>query len=108
MASIRSYDTGDVVRLGNHSTNTDTSAFTDALGVATDPTGVTLVVDKPDGTTTTTYTYAGSPALSKESTGRYYVDVQLDQSGMWAYRLAGTGTAQAADEGQLHVRKSGV
>ena len=106
--SISSYDTGDVVRLGNHSTNTATAAFTDALGVATDPSVVTLVVDKPDGTTTTTYTYGGSPALSKETTGRYYVDVTIDQAGLWAYRLAGTGTAQAADEGQFHVRKSGV
>jgi hypothetical protein len=103
--SIHSYDVGDIVRLGNHSTNTDTAAFTDASGVATDPTTVTLVLDKPDGTTTT-YTYLGNPALLKETTGRYYVDVALTLAGLWYYRLAGTGTVQAAAEGVLNVRSS--
>lgn len=103
---IHSYYVGHVARIGNHSTNDEAEAFTDAAtGAATDPSGVTLKVVEPDGDTTT-YTYLGSPALSKETTGRYYVDVQLTGAGMWSYRLAGTGSAQAAFEGQLHVRKS--
>lgn len=106
-SSLHSYDIGDVVRLGNHSTNTDTAAFSDASGVVTDPTVVTLALKKPDGTTTT-YTYNGAPALSKESTGRYYVDVPLTDAGRWYYRLVGTGTVQAAAEGVLNVRISNV
>jgi hypothetical protein len=103
---IHSYDVGDRVRLGNHSTNTATGPFTTVGGAVTDPTTITLTVQKPD-TTETAYTYALA-TLSKESTGRYYVDVTLDQAGLWSYRLAGTGAVIAVEEAQLHVRKSNV
>lgn len=104
MSLIASYDVGDQPRIGNH-TGSGADAFTDAAGTATDPsTSVTLQVVKPGGTSTT-YTYSGSPALFKETTGRYYVDVILDASGLWSYRLLGVGTSiQTAAEGQLHVR----
>jgi hypothetical protein len=104
--AIRSYSVGSRVRLGNHSSNTDTAAFTTVGGVATDPTAVTLVAEKPDQTSTT-YTYAGL-TLSKETTGRYYVDVTLDQAGLWTYRMAGTGAVVATMEHQLHVRVSSI
>lgn len=95
------YDVGDLVRIGNH-TASSAQAFKNLAGADTDPTAVTLRVGKPDGTQVT-YTYGGSPALSREATGRYYADVSVDQPGMWSYRLAGTGAVQAAAEGQLHV-----
>lgn len=101
---ITSYDYGDRVRLGNHSSNTSTTAITDVAGDAVDPTDLTMVVRKPDGTSTT-YTYNGTPPLSKETVGRYYADVTLDAEGLWAYTLAWTGTAVGAESGALHVRK---
>ena len=105
--AITSYDVGDRVRLGNHSSNPSTGAITDVNGDPSDPTDITLVVAKPDGDADT-YTFNGTPPLSKEAVGRYYVDVTLDQAGLWTYRLAGTGAVVIAEEGQLHVRKSGV
>ena len=103
--AIASYDLGDRVRLGNHSSNTNTGAITDVNGDAVDPTDITMVVKEPDGTATT-YTFNGTPTLSKENTGRYYVDVTLDAAGLWAYTLAWTGAAVGAESGMLHVRKS--
>jgi hypothetical protein len=103
---IVSYDLGDRVRLGNHSSNTATAPFTTVLGVPTDPTATALTVQKPDGTETA-YTYALA-SLSRESVGRFYVDVTLDQAGLWSYKLAGTGAVVAVQEGQLHVRASSI
>lgn len=107
--TIRSYDTDDRVRLGNHSTNTATGPFTTVGGVVTDPTDVVLTVGEPDGTATV-YRYptpgVGETLLTRESAGRFYADVTLDAAGLWAYRLAGTGAVVAAEEGMLHVRKS--
>lgn len=101
---ITSYDVGDRMRLGNHSSNTSTGAISDVNGDPVDPTDITLVVREPDGTSTT-YAFNGSPALNKENTGRYYADVTLDAAGLWKYRLAWTGAAIGAEEGVLHVRK---
>jgi hypothetical protein len=109
--AIRSYDHNDRVRLGNPSTNTATAAFTTVGGVATDPTDVALTVRRPSGVTTV-YRYptpgVDEEVLVKEGTGRYYADVTLNAAGVWFYALAGTGAVYAAEEGALHVRKSGV
>jgi hypothetical protein len=105
--AILSYDLGDRVRLGNHTSNTSTGAITDVTGAAADPTDITLTTRAPDGTLTV-YTYNGTPALLKETTGRYYVDVTLDAEGLWSYRLVGTGAVVIAEEGVLHVRRSVV
>lgn len=102
--AIASYDVGDRARLGNHTSNTSTGAITDLTGAAADPTVITLTTREPDGTLTV-YTHGGSPALQKETTGRYYVDVTLDAEGLWTYRLVGTGAVVVAEEGVLHVRK---
>lgn len=99
------YDIGDQVRLGNYSGADGAAAFATLAGTATDPTVVTLTVEKPDGSQLV-YGYPSAGAdgtLTKESTGRFYRDVTLDQSGMWSYRLVGTGAVVAAAEGQLHV-----
>lgn len=103
--SIASYDVGDRVRLGNHSSNTSTTAILDADGAPVDPAQVSLIVREPDGTSTT-YTVGGLNALAKESTGRYYADVTLDAAGLWSYALVGAGTAVFREEAQLHARRS--
>ena len=106
MANLQNaYDVGDRLRLGNHSGNTATTAFKNSAGVDTDPTAITLRLEKPDGTATT-YTHNGTPALTRETTGRYYVDVDLDQSGVWAAELKGTGAIVALDQWQFFVRSN--
>lgn len=70
--------------------------------VATDPTTVSLLVRKPDGTTTT-YTYAGA-TITKDSTGNYSKQITLDQRGVWYYVWTGTGTCQSGAEGTITVR----
>jgi len=87
------YDRGDLVRL--------TCAFTDAAGAAADPTAVAVTIKAPDDTVTT-------GAATKSAVGSYYFDLSITQSGVYAYRFAGTGAVQAAAEGQLRVKPSFV
>lgn len=103
------YDIGDRVRLGNHSA-LGVAAFKNSAGADADPSAITLIVKDAAGISTT-YTFGGSPALQKETTGRYYVDIDLTTTappGTWYYRLAGTGTVMAAEEGSFTVRASNV
>lgn len=105
-----SFDRGDLVRMGNPSQDTDSAAFTDLGGTATDPTAVVLTIVKPDGTELV-YGYPSAGAdgtLARESAGRYYYDVEIDQAGKWLYRLQGTGAVTAASEGSLRVSRSKV
>lgn len=102
--TIKSYNVGHRVRLGNHSSDSTTGAITDVNGDAVDPTDITLQLDAPDGTSTV-YAFNGTPPLSKETVGRYYTDATFDQEGMWSYRMAWTGAAVGAEEAQIHVRK---
>ena len=101
-----SYDVGDVVRVGNYSGASLSEPFENIVGAATDPTAVSLTVERPDATVLVYgWPLAGDDGtLTKESTGRFYFDVGLDQPGMWRYRLVGTGTAAAAARGQFIVR----
>ena len=104
---MSTYDLGDVARLGNYSGASLSDAFKDLAGVATDPTAVTLTVTKPSGAQLA-YGWPSAGAngtLTRESAGRFYFDVALDQEGVWSYRLVGTGTAAAAAEGRLIVRQ---
>jgi hypothetical protein len=64
------YDIGDRVRLGNHSA-LGVAAFKNSSGADADPSAIVLIVKEADGVSTT-YTFGGSPALLKETTGRYY------------------------------------
>lgn len=97
-------DIGDVERIGNHAAS-GAAAFKDLTATNVDPTAVTLTVEAPDDVVTV-YTYGGSPALQKETTGRFYADILLNQAGRWVYRLAGTGAVTAAAEGSLLVRRT--
>jgi hypothetical protein len=94
------YDVGDEVRI--------TGTFTDADGNAQDPTAVFFAFLAPSATSATTYEYGTDAELVKDSTGVYYVDLDLDEAGLWRYRFYSTGTGQAADEGYLHAREQEV
>ena len=82
-----SYAKGDTIRISG--------AFT-VSSVATDPTTVTLVIETPAGVETT-YTYAAAQ-ITKASTGNYYKDIVLSESGYWKYRWTGTGTVATVDD----------
>lgn len=110
-------DVGDMGRFGNAATDPATgqplasppAAFTTG-GVAADPTTVTILVRKMDGTVLEYgWPAAGpdGPAL-RESVGRFYVDVEYDQSGNWRCRIEGTGAVKAAAEGSVRVSRQRV
>ena len=73
-------------------------------GTLTDPSTVSLKTEDPSGNITT-YTY-GAAEITKDATGDYHKDVNLDEEGTWHWRWVGTGTVAAADEGELEVTRS--
>lgn len=109
--SIPSYDIGDKIRLGNQAgeneDGTERGAFTDITGAAADPTTVSLELKKPDGTDVVYgYPTGADGNLTKETTGRYYRDVSLDQAGLWQWTLAGTGVVETSEQGSFFVRRA--
>lgn len=89
------YDVGDERRLA--------AAFTDLAGDAADPSTVRFTIEEPDGTVTE-YVYGTDAELVKASTGNYYVDWPIAQAGYHSWRMAGTGTAAAAEEASFTAR----
>ena len=55
-----------------------------------DPTTVTFIVRTPAGVETS-YVYGVAPEVIKSAIGRYYMDVQKDESRHWDIRAKGTG-----------------
>ena len=94
---MATYDNGDTVRFS--------AAFADVDGAAADPTTVSFRLRSPSATTT--YTYAGGD-ITKDSTGNYHIDVNLNASGSWYARWVSTGTPALADESSIFVRRSHV
>jgi hypothetical protein len=76
--------------------------FTDADGVAQDPTAVFFKVKDPGGNLTS-YEYGVDAELVKSATGIYYADVDIDEAGIWPYRFYATGTGQSAEEAFFRV-----
>lgn len=77
-----------------------TVTFQDLLGVDTDPTSVTAKVEDP-GKVITTYTYLSTADIVRASTGVYYIDIDLDEGGIWKYRFEGIGNLKAASQDSL-------
>ncbi len=89
------YDRGDQVRI--------TATFTNSTGTAVDPDTIIFEYKDPSNVTSTlAYSRA---ELVKKSTGVYYADVSLDESGTWYIRAYGTGSAIAATPSSLEVRE---
>lgn len=101
MTEIPAVNVGDLPRLGNHTgTNSDLSERTafNIEGEPTDPTAVTLTINKPTGVVLT-YGWPAPGAngsLTREEAGRFFTDVLLDQPGRWVWKLTGTGLVQAS------------
>lgn len=93
MARPNVYDVGDRIRVWGE--------FTDLAGTATDPTTIVCKHQDPSGNETTV-TYPTS--IVKASTGRYYLDIDIDEAGTWYYRWNATGAVVAAGETSFVVR----
>ncbi len=94
---MNSYDLGDQVRLS--------AAFTDADGAAVDPTVVTVKYSDPTGSVTD-LDYGVDLAVTRTTTGAYYVDFVPHTAGTWRYRWESSGAVTAAAEGEFQVRRS--
>lgn len=70
-------------------------------GVFTDPTTVTLTVQKPDRTETT-YTY-GAGEITKDSLGHFSKQIEPATLGTYIYKWKGTGACIAAFEYYFQV-----
>lgn len=81
--------------------------FTDDDGEPADPTDVTLIIHKPDGTVVT-LTDVSTPAITNPAEGRYEVEVGFDMHGRWDFRYVGTGEIDEVDETWVRVKRSKV
>lgn len=97
--TISVYDIGDNVKV--------TGAFTDANDDPADPSGVQFAYEDPSGNVTT-LVYGVDAAVVKNSTGSYYVEIEVDEAGDWHYRWIGTGTGKGAQIGQFAVQPQQV
>jgi len=110
--SIVVFDVGDLVRLGNPSTDTESDPFRNISGVATDPDTVTVRVKRPHGTDFVLgWPSAGANGnLIHETVGRFYGDyaVQPGETGLFSWLFAGTGAVETSQMGLFYVRWSPV
>ena len=90
------YDIKDIVRV---------TAYFSIDGVATDPTGPTCKYKDPSASIVSK-THPGDAEVVKDATGRYHLDITIDEAGTWYYNWSGTGTAQAAEEGSFDVAET--
>jgi hypothetical protein len=90
------FDINSVVRLQG--------AFKNASDAAADPTTITLKYEDPSANETT-LTFAATE-LTKASTGVYYFDLTVDESGTWYYRFESTGVPKTSAEDMFDVRVS--
>jgi len=88
------FDLGNLVRVR--------VKFTDLDGDSIDPDVVKLSHRDPSGNVShNTY---GVEAITKETTGVYYFDIDADEAGVWYYRWWSTGAGQAAAEQSFTVQ----
>ena len=71
-------------------------------GTKTDPTGISITVLSPAGTSTT-YVYGVDPELSRFDTGVYKATVDCTVHGLWRYTWTSTGSAKGSTQGFFDV-----
>lgn len=72
-----------------------------------DPTSVTVKVKRPlTSPQISEYVYGVDGDVKRESVGRYYIDVDANESGRWTVRFESTGEGQAASEESFRVNES--
>lgn len=88
------YDIGDAVKLS--------TVLKDTSGVVNNTATMTLLVTKPDATTT-------SPSVTNTGSGGLYTaTVTVDQAGTWTYVWTASGAVVAVEPGQFTVRTQTV
>lgn len=92
------YQVGDLLRLK--------ATFTDVDGAVADPTTVAVTVLTPGGTETE-WTCAGGD-LTRVSTGIYYYDFSVTESGKHYFTWSAGGAYVASDQGAFQVAKSAI
>ena len=90
-----SFDIGDVVRIQ--------TIITNSAGVLVDPSEVLLYLHIPSGSVGT-YTYSAG-AVQKQSTGTYYYNGTVGESGYYNTRWVGTGAADFGDQSRYFARQ---
>ena len=92
---MATYDKNDLLRLQ--------AEFVDVDGSLDDPDEVTIKHKDPSGNTTT-LTYVAGSTVNRLSTGKFYIDLELDEVGTWYWRAEGSASPQAAAERSFVVR----
>jgi hypothetical protein len=82
------YEVGDLVRI--------TGTWTDADDVVTDPNTVLAQHTDPSGNEVSLTTTTG---ITKDSTGVYYFDLDLDEEGHWPYRFYAQASGDSSAQG---------
>lgn len=71
-------------------------------GDLNDPTEVTIMHRDPSGNEASEVYNGGAGNVVKSSTGQYYLDLTLDESGDWYWRVKTTGVVTAYER-RIHV-----
>lgn len=78
--------------------------FKDFDGALIDPTTVTVYTLGPSSTVPDTWVYGTDVEVVKEGTGTYYMDIETDsETGVWYWRVAGTGSINNVKQGTFYV-----
>lgn len=92
------FDVGDLIRSENAFSVSDTD---------TDPDAVKVLVKTPGGSVSE-FVYGSDTDVIKDSTGNFYIDISMTESGVWRTRWEGTGAVTAAVEDFWSVRRQEV
>jgi hypothetical protein len=94
---VNQYDVGDIVRL--------TGVFTDTGGVPGNPSKVTFWVQSPSSTVQVA---TSTGIVDNPSSGTFTLDVPVNSSGLWAYRVYSTGILTASEQATFIGRRQFV
>jgi hypothetical protein len=101
MSVANVYDYGAVVRVEI----TVKDPFSDPPNQPIDPTGISAMLKKPDGTVVN-HSYGGGGSIIKTAVGIYRLEFVVDEEGEWLYRFETTGIGQGAVERKIIVNNS--
>lgn len=81
------------------------ASFTDSESVALDATNLKFYIEDPSGNIET---HAYPDSIERVSTGEYYLDIIVDESGIWKFKIESTGAITACEEGSFVVSPNRV
>ena len=79
---------------------------TNLSGEPADPDTLLVKIRNGEEEETTSLKYGEDEALVRSDEGRYYVDLDLDHPGSWAFRAEADGELEGAAEAQFYVADS--